>query len=147
MYVIDLYTPPIYLKVLKESNSYFKYYLVLTIFGEDMSQVLSQIDIMTEDYVAQTLSHISQKVEAFAELLRISREAREFFKTVLKNAVAIYLMLEGNREESKAGEDSEYIRKTLASVMSGKENKVAQSLFLAHDITLEFLAMSSLRVT
>lgn len=111
-----------------------------------MYDIIERIDKIPETELERIFRHIMHKVDAFAELLRLDKYTEDFFRRVLRNALMLYIMMEERQGGLKEAGNMQDCIETLQKIDSAKLNKVEETLYLARDISQEYILATSVKI-
>lgn len=112
----------------------------------DINDIMKRIERTPETELELIFRHIMHKIDAFAKLLKLDENSKRYFKTILINAIMLYYMLEEKHGSLKESENLEECVKTVKRIESANLQKVEETLFLARDISQEYLLASSIEM-
>lgn len=110
-----------------------------------MNDIIERIETIPETELERIFQHIMHKIDAFAELLRLDKHSRDFLKRVLRSALMLYIVMEEKKGGLREAGDLQACMSTLQQINSANLNKVEETLYLARDISQEYILLPVLK--
>lgn len=110
-----------------------------------MYDIYDRIDETPETELERIFCHIMHKVDAFAVLLDLDRNTKDFLRKVIRYALTLYVLTE-EKHGSLREHNFEDCYAAMDKIHSANLNKVEHSLYLARDIAQEYVIATSIKI-
>jgi len=79
-------------------------------------------------------------------LLKIDKHATGFLRTVLRNAIMLYILMDEKHGSLREATTLEDCMNSVNRIQSANLNKVEEALYLAKDISNEYIYATSIKI-